>query len=164
MKLHRAVKTITAIALLVSIAGCATMFHGATQQVYIRSNMDDAKLYVNEAYIGTGNGVMVFHKNKNYTITARKAGYRDTTAIATKSFDAITLLGILIDWGIISILVIDGVATGAWQEFDQTSYVLDPQPMGETESSMPVSVQQEDKKSKAVRANPAQPVTNFNKK
>ena len=44
----------------------------------------------------------------------------------TKSFDATTLLGVLIDWGIISVLLIDGAATGAWQDFDQTSYVVDP--------------------------------------
>jgi hypothetical protein len=45
---------------------------------------------------------------------------------ASKSFDATTLLGVLMDFGIITVLVVDGVATGAWQQFDQTSYVLDP--------------------------------------
>jgi len=34
---------------------------------------------------------------------------------------------LLIDWGIITILLVDGVGTGAWQQFDQTSYVIDPQ-------------------------------------
>ena len=108
-----------------------TMFHGATQMVSIRSNVDDAKLYVNEAYVGKGSGVATFHKNKNYKIVARKEGCSDGTAIATKSFDAITLLGILIDWGIISILIIDGACTGAWAQFDQTSYVVDPQCPGQ---------------------------------
>ncbi|MCK4326531.1 PEGA domain-containing protein [bacterium] len=103
------------------------MFHGSTQMVSIRSNVDDAKLYVNEAYIGTGNGVTTFRKNKNYTIVARKEGYADGVAIPTKSFDATTLLGVLLDFGIISILVVDGICTGAWQQFDQTSYVVDPQ-------------------------------------
>lgn len=95
-------------------------------RISIRSNVDDANLYVNEAYIGKGNGVTTFHKNKNYTIVARKEGCSDGTAIPTKSFDALTLLGILIDLGIISILVVDGAATGAWKQFDQTSYVVDP--------------------------------------
>ncbi len=113
--------------LITSLAGCATMFHGATQMASIRSNVDDAKLYVNEAYVGKGSGVTTFYKNKNYTIVARKAGCSDGTAIATKSFDAVTLLGILIDFGLISILVVDGACTGAWTQFDQTSYVVDPQ-------------------------------------
>lgn len=114
--------------LLVSLTGCATMFHGATQMVSIRSNVSDAKLYVNEAYIGTGSGVTTFRKNKNYRIVARKEGWTDGVAIPTKSFDATTLLGIFIDWGIISIFVVDGIATGAWTQFDQTSFVIDPQP------------------------------------
>lgn len=127
MKLLKVLKTATSIVLIVSIAGCATIFHGATQQVAIRSNVDDAKLYVNEAYIGKGNGVTTFHKNKKYTIVARKEGCSDGTVIPTKSFDATTLLGILIDYGIISVLIIDGACTGAWTQFDQTSYVVDPQ-------------------------------------
>lgn len=127
MSWYRVLKTFICIVLTITTAGCATMFHGATQMVSVRSNVEDAKLYVNEAYIGKGNGVTTFHKNKSYTIVARKEGCSDGTAIPTKSFDAVTLLGILIDFGIISILVVDGACTGAWAQFDQTSYVVDPQ-------------------------------------
>ena len=114
------------VLLVMSLTGCAAMFHGSTQMVNIRSNVDGAKLYVNEAYIGKGSGVATFKKNKNYTIVARKDGCEDVRVLPSKSFDALTLLGIFIDYGIISILVIDGVATGAWQQFDQDSYVVDP--------------------------------------
>ncbi len=163
MKLQRAAEVATAIWLSVSLAGCAAMFHGTTQQVYIRSNMDDAKLYVNEAYIGTGNGMAVFHKNKNYTIIARKAGCQDGMAIATKSFDAVTLLGILLDWGIISILIVDGLATGAWQQFDQTSYVLDPNCSGGNSTPVQQSAPAEHQGSDAAEGQkPHQPTTNFN--
>ena len=51
---------------------------------------------------------------------------KTTTIIPQKSFDPTTLLGVLLDWGIISVLVVDGAATGAWQKFNQTSYVIDP--------------------------------------
>jgi hypothetical protein len=111
---------------LSSLSGCAAMFHGSTQQVAVRSNVPGTELFVNEAYVGKDNGVTFFQKSKNYMITARKAGCTDTTVPASKSFDAITLLGILIDLGIFSVLLIDGAATGAWQQFDQTSYVIDP--------------------------------------
>ena len=109
-----------------SLSGCATMFHGSTQQVAIRSNVPGTELFVNEAYVGKDNGVTTFQKNKNYMVTARKAGCTDTSVPAAKSFDAITLLGVFVDFGIISLLLIDGAATGAWQQFDQTSYVIDP--------------------------------------
>lgn len=127
MRLPSVLESVICLVLAITTAGCATMFHGSTQMISVRSNYDDAKLYVNEAYIGKGSGVTTFHKNKNYTIVARKEGCSDGTVIPTKSFDAVTLLGILIDWGIISILVVDGACTGAWRQFDQTSFVVDPQ-------------------------------------
>ena len=126
MKLHVVARTVVSIILVVALTGCAAMFHGTSQMISIRSNYADTKLYVNEAYVGQGSAVATFKKNKNYTIRASREGYVDVIALPTKSFDAITLLGILLDWGIISILIIDGAATGAWTQFDQTSYVLDP--------------------------------------
>jgi hypothetical protein len=120
-----ATATISAL-LALSTSGCALMFHGSTQQVAIRSNVAGTELFANEAFIGKENGVTTFHKNKNYTLTARKAGCTDVSMPVSKSFDAITLLGFPIDFGLVSILLIDGAATGAWQQFDQTSFVLDP--------------------------------------
>ena len=105
------------------LSGCSSMFNGTSQQVGIRSNVDDAKLYVNEQYIGMWNGVTTFKKSKNYVIVARKEGCTDASQSAPKSFDATTLLGV---FGYFIPIVIDGV-TGAWQQFDQTSYVIDPQ-------------------------------------
>jgi hypothetical protein len=109
------------------LGGCASMFHGSSQQVSIRSNNPDTELYVNEMLLGKGNVVTSFKKKENYMITARRDGCNAMTVPAAKSFDATTLLGVFIDFGIISILVIDGAATGAWNKFDQTSYILDPQ-------------------------------------
>ncbi|PHS00196.1 MAG: hypothetical protein COA68_06010 [Oceanobacter sp.] len=120
------VLTPTILAGSIALTGCASMFNGSSQQVSVRSNVDDVELYVNEQYIGKGNGVTTFKKKKNYTITARKSGCEAVTIPVSKSFDATTLLGVFIDFGIISILVVDGVGTGAWQQFDQTSYVIDP--------------------------------------
>lgn len=113
-------------ALLICLSSCAAIFNGSTQQVAIRSNDEDAEIYVNEQYIGKGTGVTTFRKKKNYDITVRKQGCDAVTLPASKSFDATTLLGILLDLGIITVLVVDGLGTGAWQQFDQTSYVLDP--------------------------------------
>ncbi|MFT4047774.1 MAG: hypothetical protein QM661_13920 [Solimonas sp.] len=125
MKKHVVVAVVVSI-VASSLSGCATMFHGSTQQVFVRSNVPGTELFANETFVGKDNGVTTFQKNKNYVLTARKSGCTETTVPATKSFDAITLLGVLIDFGIISVLLVDGVGTGAWQQFDQTSYVIDP--------------------------------------
>ncbi len=123
--------TRTALSVVLSfsvlLTGCASIFNGSSQQVAIRSNVDGAEIYVNEAYLGKGNAVTTFKKKENYVISARREGCDSVSLPAPKSFDATTLLGIFFDFGIITILVIDGVATGAWQQFDQTSYVVDPQ-------------------------------------
>jgi hypothetical protein len=108
------------------LTGCAAMFHGTTQQISIRSNVPDTDLYVNEAYVGKGSGVIALNKNGTYVITAKKEGCTTSQYPISKSFDGITLLGVFIDLGLVSILVVDGAATGAWKQFDQTSFVLDP--------------------------------------
>ncbi len=38
------------------------MIDGTSQQVSVRSNVPDAKIYASEEYIGTGNGVTTFRK------------------------------------------------------------------------------------------------------
>ncbi|MBY0498295.1 MAG: hypothetical protein K2P74_01600 [Nitrosomonas sp.] len=109
------------------LTGCASMFNGSSQQISIRSNQPDTELYVNEMMIGKGNAITSFKKKEDYIITARKEGCTPMSIPAQKSFDATTLLGVFIDFGLISVLVVDGAATGAWKKFDQTSYILDPQ-------------------------------------
>jgi hypothetical protein len=120
-------KSVVVLAAVTLLTGCATMFNGASQQIAIRSNQSDVDLYVNEAFIGRGNGITSFKKKEEYIITARKEGCTPVSIPASKSFDATTLLGVFIDFGVISILAVDGAGTGAWRKFDQTSYVIDPQ-------------------------------------
>ena len=107
--------------------GCAAMFNGSSQQVSIRSKDPKAKIYVNDAYLGDGNVVTTFKKKEKYTIRVEQDNCEAVTMPVSKSFDATTLLGLFIDFGIVSILVVDGVGTGAWQQFDQTNYIVDAQ-------------------------------------
>jgi hypothetical protein len=107
--------------------GCAAIFNGSSQQVSIRSKDPRAKIYVNDAYLGDGNVVTTFKKKEKYSIRVEQDNCQAVTLPVSKSFDATTLLGVFIDLGIISILVVDGVGTGAWQEFDQTNYIIDAQ-------------------------------------
>ncbi|WP_350007198.1 PEGA domain-containing protein (plasmid) [Vibrio metschnikovii] len=101
--------------------GCAAMFNGSSQQVSIRSKDPKAKIYVNNAYLGDGNVVTTFKKKEKYSIRVEQENCESVTMPVSKSFDATTLLGLFIDFGIVSILVVDGVGTGAWQQFDQTN-------------------------------------------
>ncbi|EGR4184865.1 PEGA domain-containing protein [Vibrio cholerae] len=107
--------------------GCAAMFNGASQQVSIRSKDPKAKIYVNDAYLGDGNVVTTFKKKENYTIRVEQENCTPVTMPVSKSFDATTLLGVFIDFGVFTVLVVDGLGTGAWQQFDQTSYLVNAQ-------------------------------------
>ncbi len=117
----RKILSIITAALLLS--GCAAMFNGATQQISIRSTNPKAKIFVNEAYLGDGIAVTTFKKKEKYSIRVEDS-CQSVTIPVLKSFDATTLLGIPLDYGLISIFIVDGLGTGAWQQFNQTTYVV----------------------------------------
>lgn len=45
-------------------SSCAAIFNGTTSQVSLRSNEDNAELYVNEVFIVKNSGVTVLKKKK----------------------------------------------------------------------------------------------------
>jgi len=118
-------KKLAVLAGAIAVTSCASMFNGTEKAVTIKANDKDAKIYVNEQYVGTGNAHYVFKKKKDYHLRAELGDCRSPTIIPTKSFDPTTLLGILLDYGIISILLIDGAASGAWTDFDQAQFSLE---------------------------------------
>ena len=119
-------RLMTGALLAIMLSGCAAMFNGTSQQVSIRSQDPDAEIYVNDMLLGHCNVITSFKKKENYTITVKRADCYSVTVPVSKSFDATTLLGIFVDFGVVSILVVDGVGTGAWQKFDQSAYIVDP--------------------------------------
>jgi len=108
--------------------GCASMFSGTTQNLLLRSDVKGAKLYLNNEEIGTDTAtVQISKKNlRNSVLLAKKQGCSDySTHISTK-FDPTTLLGVLLDFGIVTVLVVDWGITGAVHEAERTNYVLNP--------------------------------------
>ena len=78
--------------------------------------------------IGTDNTSVTISKKKLKKVEfyAKKDGCQTrSTGIETK-FDATSLLGILIDFGLITILVVDWGINGAVTEAERTNYVLNP--------------------------------------
>ncbi|HIF9075757.1 TPA: hypothetical protein ACX6NV_000588 [Photobacterium damselae] len=118
-------KKLIPVFLMLLLSGCAAMFNGTSQQVSIRSHDSKAKIFVNDSYLGQGDVVTTFKKKEDYTIRVEQEGCKSVTIPVSKSFDATTLLGILVDFGVVSMLVVDGAGTGAWQKFDQTAYTVD---------------------------------------
>jgi hypothetical protein len=97
----------------VQLSGCAAMFHGTSDQITIQSPDPDAKIYLDNMLVGKGTAMASVKRNTQHTIVAKKEGCSDNSVQTQTTFDAVSLLGVLIDWGIISMLVVDWGATGA---------------------------------------------------
>ena len=120
------------IVFVVQLSGCAAMFHGTSDQITIQSPDPDAKIYLDNMLVGKGTAVASVKRNTQHTIVAKKEGCTDNFVQTQTAFDPVTLLGVLVDWGIISVLVIDWGVTGAMWKIDPLVY--HPNPICDTPS------------------------------
>lgn len=137
----KAIASITLMVLAIQITGCAAMFHGTSDQITIQSPDPEAKIYLDNFLVGKGTAMASVKRNTQHTIVAKKDGCADNLVQTQTAFDPVTLLGVLIDWGIISILVVDWGVTGAMWKTDPLVY--HPNPICETpavagNSNMPI--------------------------
>lgn len=105
---------------------CATIFNGTKDTITIRSNVKGTTFYVNEAEVGTDSAVALVSKKGDALIRASKVGCRDAVVPVPTEFDPVSLLGIFLDLGLVSMLLIDGAATGAITKASQTNFVVTP--------------------------------------
>ena len=111
------------------MSGCAAMFHGTTENINLRSEESDTVFFVNNSEIGKGTSAVTSLPKKNLkaaVLRAEKTGCTTQSSLIETEFDATALLGILIDCGLISILVVDWAATGAITKAAQRNYILTP--------------------------------------
>jgi hypothetical protein len=109
---------------------CASMFSGTKETIHVRSNLPNTVFYANERELGRGTSASFTLPKKKLsttTLRAEKKGYNTKTMPIETSFDAVCLLGILIDWGVFSIVCVDWLGTGAVTKAAQTDYVLTPE-------------------------------------
>lgn len=122
----KTIRTFIVLYFMVNTMGCALMFHGKSDQIRIQSQSSDAVLYLDGVQIGKGTARTTVQRGQKYTISAKKNGCSDSSPIQTGSkFDGISLLGILIDWGLISILLVDNLSGAMWMT-DPTEYTVLP--------------------------------------
>ena len=122
----RKLKVLVCVVSLLLNSACATMFNGSSTTVTVRSEDPKAKLYYNDTYVGQGSASFPVSKKGSHAVRATKEGCGDGSVAIQKKFDPTSLLGILIDLGIVSMLIVDGVATGAIQDIEPKNYVVNP--------------------------------------
>jgi len=126
LKWSRVVAWVLLATFSTQILGCAYLFHGTSDEIRVQSADPKAELYLNDLPIGIGSAGATVERDKTYTIQAKQQGCETATVQTGYKFDSISLLGLFLDLGIISILIIDMGATGAaWKTYPLT-YTVSP--------------------------------------
>lgn len=111
------------------LSGCATIINGSTEKVKVWSSVANTKVYANDVYIGLSGPDQTLEvtvpKRGGVVFVGKKDNCSDTSTPLSRTYDATTLLGILIDMGLFSILVVDVFGTGAYMHSSQPAYFLD---------------------------------------
>ncbi len=116
------------LTLCIILSSCASIFNGTKETITIKSDIKGTELYVDENKVGVDSATVVIPKKKlkSTILKAKKVGCSDKTTNIATSFDPTTILGLFIDLGLISILVVDGLVTGAVNEAAQNYVDLTP--------------------------------------
>jgi hypothetical protein len=99
---------------LVLLSGCAGIVRGTSDQITVNSLTTGTTIYVDGAPRGLDNVTTDIKRGNAHAIRVEKAGCQDVNIATTERFDATSLLGILIDFGIITI-PIDLITGAAWK-------------------------------------------------
>lgn len=110
------------------VSGCASIINGTTETIHIRSYETGTKIFLNDRQIGEdfADVTIAKRKLKNTTLIAKKDGCDDHSTSIETSFDPVSFLGLVIDFGLISVLLVDWGLTGAVYKADKANYVLTP--------------------------------------
>lgn len=115
------------IALLFN-SSCASILSGTTDTIYVRSEVPGTQLYLNNTLIAEDDGKVVLRKKdlKGSKLVAKKIGCESSEIEINTRFDKTSLLGIFLDLGIISILIVDWGIYGSVRKAEKLNYVLSP--------------------------------------
>lgn len=109
---------------LVALTGCSTVIKGTSDNVSVNSMEKGSTIYIDGAARGTDSAMVSLKKGKPHNIRVEKEGCQPITAETAEAFDATSLLGILLDFGIVTIPV-DLISGAAWK-IEPTSYTVTP--------------------------------------
>ena len=111
---------------MLSFSNCASIFSGTRQFLTLSSNEKGTKFYINEMEVGKDNVTVSQKKGQSLLVRASKKGCTDVSREVDRSFNPATLLGCFVDSGIVSIVVVDWLVTGAIWTYEPSNMVLTP--------------------------------------
>ncbi len=106
------------------MTGCASTIKGTQDTITVNSLEKGTLIYVDGVKRGFDDAIAQVKRGDTHTIKVTKKGCEDLVVQTGESFDPTTLLGILIDFGIITIPV-DLISGAAWKT-EPTIYTVTP--------------------------------------
>lgn len=101
--------TLTAICLL---SGCASMLNGDHQIVTVKTEQD-TEIFVDGVYAGKGYTKLKLPRDVQHEVRVSKEGCEDATLVTQPNFNETSLLGVFVDFGLVSIPT-DFMTGAAW--------------------------------------------------
>lgn len=110
------------------VSGCASLFHGTSETITVKSEEKGARIYLNDNYIGTDLATVSISKKKikTATIKAEKNNCVTSTRNLEAEIDPSTFWGCFIDACIFTVGGIDYLSTGAFYRLSDKNYILSP--------------------------------------
>jgi hypothetical protein len=117
--------TVILLASILLITGCATLFTGTSDDIYINSNPQGAEIFIDGLKVGKTPATVTVKRPgfSDKEVVLKLDGYERRIFILKKSFNAVAILnlGSLVGW------IID-FATGSIFKYDPKSYEIDLEP------------------------------------
>ncbi len=120
-------KKLSIASLLISTiltTGCSTVIKGTTDKITVNSLEPGTVIYVDGVKRGIDDALVEVERGDKHVIKVEKPGCEPLIVETNEKFDATSLLGIFLDFGIISIPV--DLATGAAWKQSPSMYTVTP--------------------------------------
>lgn len=123
-----------ALCLMVLLTGCASMFSGSEQALTIKTHKD-AEIFINERFVGSGYASRPVKRDQAHDIKV-VLGECQQTFTTEARFNKLSLLGLLLDAGLISIPT-DFITGAAWHVYPNKIKMMPkcPAPNSENEKA-----------------------------
>jgi hypothetical protein len=118
------VKKIISLVMIALLGACASIVNGTSDQITVNSLEKDTTIYIDGVPRGKDVATADVKRGKKHALRATKEGCADHHSETVEKFDSTTLLGIAIDFGIISIPV-DLISGAAWKT-EPNTYTVTP--------------------------------------
>lgn len=101
-----------------TLAGCGALFNGGPANVTMQSNPAGAEVWIDGTNRGVTPVTLEMAKNRDHTVTFRRAGYQDTSVEIRRKLSG-TYLVLDILGGLLPVIV--DAATGSWYVLDTSN-------------------------------------------